>query len=275
MSSFYKSILNLHSHTSRKTKSTKSISLPVHILTQPREKKQHKSVKFPSNVLLQQAIIDGDVQEMKQLINDYGKHVVNEPEPTGLPPVMRCVFEGQLAPLRLLVKAGADMAARDGENWTVLHVAASMDDTDAAKLVLNNCTTRLTQVRNVDGERPIDLAESTDMTSLLKDADLRANKTESRSGTESTIIDLVQKSIAKNKDCKSLDAVLQSSTGYDSLLHLAASKNYLRLASYLLSHTLCELEMGDRRGWTALQTAVHHKNMDVMLLLVKSGALLH
>ena len=33
-----------------------------------------------------------------------------------LPPVMRCVFEGQMAPLLLLVAAGADLAARDSEN---------------------------------------------------------------------------------------------------------------------------------------------------------------
>ena len=50
---------------------------------------------------MQQAITDGDVQEMKRLITDYGKEVVNAPEPTGLPPVMRCVFEGQMAPLLL------------------------------------------------------------------------------------------------------------------------------------------------------------------------------
>ena len=71
---------------------------------------------------------------MKWLIIDNGKEVVNRLEPTGLPPVMRCVFEGQIAPLLLLVAAGGDLAALDSENWTVLHVAASMDDKYAVKL---------------------------------------------------------------------------------------------------------------------------------------------
>ena len=119
---------------------------------------------------MQQAISDGDVQEMKCLITDYGKDVVNVPEPTGLPPVMRCVFEGQMAPLLLLVAAGADLAAQDSENWTALHVAASMDDKYAAKLILNLCKTCLISVRNVDGETPIDLAESNDMANLLNAA---------------------------------------------------------------------------------------------------------
>ena len=70
---------------------------------------------------------------MKWLITDNGKEVVNGLEPTGLPPGMRCVFEGQMAPL-LLVAAGGDLAALDSENWTVLHVAASMDDKYAVKL---------------------------------------------------------------------------------------------------------------------------------------------
>ena len=134
---------------------------------QTKKKQQKKSVKFPPNILMQQAITDGDVQEMKRLITDYGKEVVNAPEPTGLPPVMRCIFEGQMAPLLLLVAAGADLAARDSENWTALHVAASMDDKYAAKLILNLCKTCLISVRNVDGETPIDLAESNDMANLL------------------------------------------------------------------------------------------------------------
>ena len=59
---------------------------------------------------------------------------------------------------------------QDGENWTVIHVAASMDDMDAAKLIVKHC---LTKVCNVDGERSIDLAESNDMAQLLLVVDLR------------------------------------------------------------------------------------------------------
>ena len=48
---------------------------------------------------MQQAITDGDVQEMKELTNEYGNHIINDPEPSALSPVMRCVFEGLMAPL--------------------------------------------------------------------------------------------------------------------------------------------------------------------------------
>ena len=224
---------------------------------------------------MQQAITVGDVQEMKQLISEHSSGVVNEPDPSSLPPVMRCVFEGQLAPLRLLVEAGADLAARDSENWTALHVAASMDDEEAAKFILHHNKQCLTQVRNVDGERPIDLAESTDMARLLLEADLARNELEttSKAGQEElAILKLVHCHFERNRNIQDLNAVVQSSTSYGSLLHMAAGKNYPRLASYLLSQSLCELEARDRRGWTPLHTATYHGSLDMVLLLIECGA---
>ena len=256
----------------------KSRDLNLHNLTQitsDEKKVQRKAVKFPSNILLQQAITDGDVQEVKKLIREYGQHIVNEPEPSGLSPVMRCVFEDQLAPLRLLVEAGADLTTRDGENWTVLHVAASMDDTEAAKLILKHSKKCLTQARNEDGERPIDLAESMDMARILLEEDLaqKVIDTTSKSGKdEFAIVKLVHAHVERSKNVQELDQVMKSSTNYDSLLHMAASKNYPRLASYLLNRNLCELESRDRKGQTPLHTAAIHKSRDVTLLLIECGA---
>ena len=293
MSALYQNLLNLCSQegvTIAKAADGRrgrrsSVTLPVTTcakyigrLTQDRKKKQRKAVKFPSNVLMQLAITDGDVQEMKQLMKERGGHVINDPEPSGLSPAMRCVFEAQLAPLRLLVEAGADLAAQDSENWTVLHVAASMDDLEAAKLIVKHSKTCLTQVRNVDGERPIDLTESSDMARLLLDADLRATTAADAGAAvegEWAILSLVRDHCAKNGNCRALDSAMQSSTSHDSLLHMAASKNYPRLASYLLNHGLCTLEMRDRNGWTALHVAAYHNNIDMVLLLVQTGASIH
>ena len=252
-------------------------SLNLRSLTQVSsdEKKKRKSVRFPSNILMQQAITVGDVQEMKQLISEHGSGVISKPDPSGLPPIMRCVFESQMAPLRLLVEAGADLAARDDENWTVLHVAASMDDEEAAKFILHHSKQCLTQIRNMDGERPIDLAESTDVARLLLEADLARNELEttSKAGQEElAILKLVHCHFERNRNIRDLNAVVQSSMSCDSLLHMAASENYPKLASYLLSHSLCELEAKDRRGWTPLHTATYHGSLDMVLLLIECGA---
>lgn len=137
------------------------------------KKTQRKCVRFPSAVLMQQAIADGDLAEMRRLISLHGSEIVSEREPCGLPPVMRAVFESKNECLKFLVEAGADLSAKDEEQWTALHVAAAMDDMEAAELIVGACNASfLTQVRNLDGERPIDMAESMEMARFLLQADL-------------------------------------------------------------------------------------------------------
>ena len=285
MTALYQNLLNFQSNSGlakavdgRGRRS--SISLPVTACAQyigrlTQKKKPKRSVKFPSSVIMQQAIIDGDVQEVKQILEERGSCVANEREPGGLYPAMRCVFESQLDALKVLVEAGADLSAQDDEEWTVLHVASSMDDLDAARFVLNQCKRSLTHVRNVDGERPIDLAESADMARLLLDADLRSRKTAATTDGESAILALVRDHHSKNGDCRALDEAMQSGTSYDSLLHLAAGKNYPRLAAYLLQSKISQLEARDRKGRTPLHTAAYFNSIDIVLLLVQSGASTH
>ena len=285
MTTLYQNLLNFQSNSGpakavdgRGRRS--SISLPVTACAQyigrlTQKKKPKRSVKFPSSVVMQQVIMDGDVQEVKQILEERGSCVANQREPGGLYPAMRCVFESQLDALKVLVEAGADLSAQDGEEWTVLHVASCMDNLDAARFVLNQCKRNLTHVRNVDGERPIDLAESADMARLLLEADLRSRETAATTDGESAILALVRDHHSKNGDCQALDEAMQSGTSYDSLLHLAAGKNYPRLAAYLLQSKISQLEARDKKGRTPLHTAAYFNSIDIVLLLVQSGASTH
>ena len=117
------------------------------------------------------------------------------------------------------------------------------------------------------------------MIRLLIDTHLREGAHEAQYyENEAAILALfnIEKHSAKSTDYKVVnDALANSTNNYDSLLHLAASKNYLKLALYLFSHSMCELERRDRRGHTALQTATQHKSVDVILLLIQGGASMH
>lgn len=284
-------LLNLRSGDKRSAEPgtrRKSITLPVLPtylvnMAQLDKKKlrKRKGVQFPVGVLMQQAITEGDMCEIKQLMNSHGTQVVEEREPSGLPPVMRAVFEGQLQCLKLLVEAGADLTAQDQEGWTALHVAAAMDDLEAAQYIICACNDSLTEVRNLDAERPIDLSESVEMARLLLHADLVSFRIEKEPlkcasyENESAVLRLVDDHYKKNANCTALDTVLKSSTCYDSLLHLAASKNYSRLANYLLHHKIVDTEARDRRGWTPLHTAAYYNCLDIIILLVEYGASVH
>ncbi len=271
------------------------LALPSSSSTKPspmqKTQKQRKGVTFPVGVLMQQAVTEGDLPAIKQLIAS-GSNAVEEREPNGLPPIMRAIFEDQLACLKFLLDAGAEVTARDPENWTALHVAAAMDDIEAAGMILSAAgkrnTYNLLNSRNVDGERPIDLADSLQMAGFLLHADLaelRVQQSHSSASRKSTstgsmsseegVLKLVRDHCEKHSTSAALDGVLKANTCYSSLLHLAAAKNYPHLAHYVCRYHLSSTEVRDKNGWTPLHTAAYYNSLDVVLLLVEQRANLH
>lgn len=242
-----------------------------------------KGVSFPLGIMMQQAVADGDLQGIKKLIETHGSSAVEEREPNGLPPIMRAIFEGQIASLKFLLDAGADVTARDPEHWNSLHVAAAMDDYEAAEMILNAAGKRqdMTSSENVDGERPIDLAESLEMAVLLLHTSLRLEPARSMDASddcisnEKEVLQLVKDHCEKHANCKALDDVLRHSTCYSSLLHLAAAKNFPHLVNYVCRYRLSSIEARDKNGWTPLHTAAYYNSLDVALLLSQRGANMH
>ena len=219
---------------------------------------------------MQQAIAECDLQEMKTLVSQYGNAVINEPEPSGLPPVMRAVFECQLDSLKFLVEAGADLTAQDQEGWNALHVAAAMDDLEAARYILQRCSENVSQLSNREGERPVDLAESVEMVTLLLDANLMFR----RDPNEIALIELVQRQLEAYSNCDTINEALSRATPYDSLMHLAADRNYTLLIKYLVEYNVMGVDSRDRNGWTPLHVAAYKNNAEAVLLTVRSGAAL-
>lgn len=131
-------------------------------------------VRFDPAVLLQVAVTNGDEAEIKELISEHGKSIVDLKEPTGLPPIMRAIFEGQVNSLLLLIDSGADVQAHDPEEWNILHVAAAMDDIEATEVILSSLSHRkliqLFEEENACGQKPVELAEDEDMIKFYEEA---------------------------------------------------------------------------------------------------------
>lgn len=265
--------------------------LPTYLtIVSPKEKrsgkKERKEVTFPLGVLMQQVVTEGEIQELKDLLEKHGSKAVEEREPNGLPPIMRAIFEDQMECLKLLLAAGANLSAQDPEEWNALHVASAMDNMEAAKMILEAGGQQkgMTQSRNIDGERAIDLAESLEMSRLLLHADLAEFRMDCRTVGEHTsytekneaeVLQLVKEYCETHSTSTALDEVLKENTCYSSLLHLAATKNYSRLADYVCTHWVPSLEVRDKKGWTPLHTAAYYNNVEMALLLVGRGANIH
>lgn len=255
-----------------------SIESPVHrrtlAMAATRSTGTKKAVRFSTAVLMQQAVAEGDVQELNRFLDEYGVSILNERDPSGLTPVMRAVLECQLSSLVFLVEAGADLTARGHDGWTPLHVAAAADNTKAARYVIDMSEEAggdLTQVENVNGERPIDLAESLEMASLLMEGELSGVRRRDHEN-DVMLTELAQKNCSTGGDGAHLNSILSAKTAYDSLLHLGAEKNYVLLVRYLLENGLVDPDMRDRDGRTPLHVAASGNNAEAFLLLVMHGA---
>ena len=232
--------------------------------------KSKRGVTFPVNVMLQQAITDGDNEEIMKIINKHGKNVLDLQDPTGMPLLLRAIFEDQFECFQLMVNEGADLLAADQQGRNALHVAASLEDTDAIELLLQH-KPELINARTIDGLRPINVCESNEVCAYLLQAEVKFLKTsaweraENSKKEELELLNIVMKADKQGKR-PNIRQIRQSA------LHLAAAKNYLGLAYYMLENELVTVDYQDYEQWTALHLAALHSSMDVLVLLIQYGA---
>ena len=234
--------------------------------------KAKRRVTFPVNVMLKQAITDGDKKEIKKIITKHGKTVLDLKDPTGMPLLHRAIFEDQFECFELMVNEGADLLAADEEGWNALHVAVSFEDMDAVELLLQH-KPELINTRTMDSLRPINVCESNcELCAYLLQAEVTYLKTRSVTHRDSAnckqeeieLFNIVMR--ANEADKRSTRLVRQS------VLHLSAAKNYLGLAYYMLENQLVTVNCEDYEQWTALHLAALHSSMDVLALLIQYGA---
>ena len=255
-------------YSSRRLSETLTKALTV--LNMTKTTKAKRGVTFPINVILQQAIIDGDKGEIKKIIKQHSKNVLDLKDPTGMPLLLRAIFEDQIECFQLMVNEGADLLAADEEGWNALHVAVSLEDMEAIELLLQH-KPELINSRTIDGLRPINVCESNEVCAYLLQAEVKFLKTRSSwerasncKRNELELLNIVMK--ADKHDERNTRQIRQSA------LHLAAAKNYLGLAYYMLENKLVTVDYQDSEQWTALHLAALHSSMDVLVLLIQFGA---
>lgn len=253
------------------------------------DKKNKKAVRFGMDVVMKQLVTEGDVKELIQLVEKHGSSLVNQRDSFSMPIVVTAVIEDQYEVLEFLVSRGADLRLSDDEGWTALHAAAACGDLRAAKCIVKAAGPGVTNMRTLHGLRPIDLAESTELSHFLLTADLNAFRSElfkivktQTSGPSDQAVSatcttkeegvVVSAIMSKSyKDALRYIREKQQMLGH-SLLHVAAAKNLPKLALVLLERKLVSIDSRDHNGWTPLHTASYHNSLDVAMLLRDYGA---
>lgn len=271
---------------SRRDKQPKAVNEILDILSSlKRNSRSPRKVTFPTNVILLQAITNGSVEEIKAIACNHGKTALNLTDPAGLPLVMRALQENQTDCFHLMVEEGADLSVTDEEGWTVLHLAASLDNIIAVELILRH-KPELVETRAVNGLRPISISKNCQLASFLLQAELKLLKVKnnaSKKRKRKSCGNLV--ALNKAEELQLLQLVMSAPSKDDSnkvqeeltllrqnILHLAAARNYLGVAFYLMENNLTNVDAQDSEYWSAIHYATMYSSIDVLMLLLKYGA---
>ena len=132
----------------------------------PSEYKDLSRWPSASNVIFNQAVVEGDVAKVKFLLKYGGKQIaINEKNKYGLTPLQQSCLEGNLALVMLLLDHGANIEGKDKNGWTPLHFAIVSGHCNITSLLIDSCA----NLACVDckGRLPVDLAQTEEMLILI------------------------------------------------------------------------------------------------------------
>ena len=173
-----------------------------------------------------------------------------------------------------LVACGAEMNARDDNDWTPLHWAAQKNSTDVAKLLLEHGAD-LGAISNREYSVPLLIAayrNSLDVAKLLLDrgADVdaadRYEKTALHIAVQRNFPDLAKLLLDRGADVDAADRYEKTA------LHIAGERNFPDLAKLLLDRGADVNAITTDHGWTPLLLAAINNSLDVAKLLIDRGA---
>ena len=132
----------------------------------PREHKELSRWPSTSNVIFNQAVVEGDVAKVRFLLKYGGKQIaINEKNKYGLTPLQQSCLEGNLALVMLLLDHGANIEGKDNNGWSPLHFAIVSGHCNITSLLIDSCA-NLTCV-DCKGRLPVDLAQTEEMLVLI------------------------------------------------------------------------------------------------------------
>jgi ankyrin repeat protein len=214
-------------------------------------------VRADGATALQVATFEGDVAEVKRLLKAGAD--VRKPNGYGVVPMQLAADIASTELIAVLLKAGADPESPNADGETALHRVARAGNVEAAKLLLD-AGAKVDPRENFGGQTPLMWAVARrhpGMVGLLaaKGADVNAR---------STIRDY-QRVVTAESRAKALDR-----GGLTPLLY-AARENCVDCVDILLKHG-ADLNLGDPSEVVPLSVAMLNANWDIARRLVEAGA---
>ncbi|KAG8200358.1 hypothetical protein JTE90_028540 [Oedothorax gibbosus] len=223
-------------------------------------------VHFVPSVMLLEAAARNDVEEVRRLLMlGVSPDSTNE---DGLTALHQCCIDDSEPMLRLLLEFGASVNAKDSEQWTPLHAAATCGHLHLVACLVARGADLLAV--NADGNMPYDICED--------EATLDYIESEmAKKGITQEMIDETR-SLSEKKMLTDLKLVLDEGGDIEfrdhqgaTPLHIAAANGYVNVVEFILdnhgSTNVCDNDM-----WQPIHAAACWGHPDVIEMLVMAGA---
>ena len=223
-------------------------------------------VHFVPSVMLLEAAARSDIDEVRRLLLlNVSPDSANE---DGLTALHQCCIDDSEDMMKLLIDFGANVNARDTEQWTPLHAAATCGHLHLVKYLISRGADLLSV--NADGNMPYDICE--DETTL----DFIEGEMAKRGITQQMIDDT--RSVTENQMLRDLRLIASQEGDFEyrdvngvTPLHIAAANGYVSVVEFLLDQHV-STDVIDADSWQPVHAAACWGHPDVLDLLVQSGA---
>ena len=146
------------------TKTRRSSILVLPSSSAERRKRPKRQVSWPSSLLFESAVREGDIEEVKSVLTARPREVeLDCLLSSGVTALHQSVLDENPTLTKILLEHGASVDHRDVDGWTPLHAAAAMTATECVELLIDARAD--VYARTEDGELPLDLVDVEDSSS--------------------------------------------------------------------------------------------------------------
>lgn len=122
-------------------------------------------VRFADELVFNDNVKEQDIPAVEAMLRRSSLQMdINSINSAGLTPLHQAVLDGNIAVTKLLVAHGADVNKQDEDFWTPLHAACAEGHSEIVKFLLTKGADR--HIMTDNGERPLDLVEPTDFSTI-------------------------------------------------------------------------------------------------------------
>ncbi|XP_077542852.1 myosin phosphatase targeting subunit 75D [Haemaphysalis longicornis] len=223
-------------------------------------------VHFVPSVMLLEAAARNDVDEVRRLLMlGVSPDSTNE---DGLTALHQCCIDDSEEMMKLLIDFNANVNAKDSEQWTPLHAAATCGHIHLVRYLISRGADLLAV--NADGNMPYDICEDEPTLDYI----------ESEMAKRGITQEMIDETRAANEVMMLSDLKSLSDTGSDlefrdeqgaTPLHIAAANGYVSVVEFLLDQHV-STDVCDNDQWQPIHAAACWGHPDVLEMLVQAGA---